>query len=359
MTGTDRPREQGRRRSISRLIPRDLAVDLGTANTLVYVRGEGIVLDEPSVVAVRDDTGDVVAVGTAAKRMLGRTPDGISVVRPLAEGVIADFDACEQMLRYFVQQVTRRSLLRFVSRPRVVVCVPAGITSVEHRAVRDAGYAAGARSVAIIEEPMAAALGAGLPVHEAVANLVVDIGGGTTEVAVISLGGVVTGTSTRVAGDAMDEAVIRYVRATFGLLLGERTAERLKLEIGSAFPWKDEPSAEVRGRDQVTGLPQTIVVPAAEVRRALDEPVRQIVDAVRVTLDKCPPELAADVMDAGIVLTGGGALLRGLDERIAHETGVTVRVADDPLGSVARGAGMCLEEFDLLHRVLIPERGRR
>jgi len=340
------------------LVTRDIAVDLGTANTLVYVRGRGVVLTEPSVVAVRNDTAEVVAVGTAAAKMIGRTPDEISVIRPLADGVIADFEACEQMLRYFIGQVVGTSPLRWLSRPRLVVCVPAGITSVEHRAVRDAGYACGVRSVSIVEEPMAAALGAGLPVHEPVASLVVGVGGGTTEVAVISLGGMVTSTSLRVAGDACDAAIIAYVKKEFGLLVGERTAEELKKQIGSAFPWVDEPSAQVRGRDLVSGLPQTVVVPAADVRRALDEPVRAIVDAVRATLDRCPPELSADVMDAGVVLTGGGALLRGLPERIEHETNLEVRVADDPLGSVARGAGMCVEQFDLLHSVLVGEHGR-
>ena len=331
---------------------RDMAVDLGTANTLVYVRGRGVVLNEPSVVAVHTGTRGVLAVGTEAKRMIGRTPSGIVAIRPLRDGVIADFDTAERMLRYFIQQVHRR---RHPAKPRLVVCVPSGITAVEQRAVREAGYSAGARKVYIIEEPMAAAIGAGLPVHEPTGNMVVDIGGGTTEVAVISLGGVVTSSSIRTGGDELDAAIIAHVKKEYSVLLGERTAEELKVAIGSAFPSPDEPQAEVRGRDLVSGLPRTVVVSAEEVRRAIDEPVNDIVDAVRTTLDDCPPELSGDVMDRGIVLTGGGALLVGLDERLRHETGMPVHVADNPLHSVAIGSGKCVEEFEALKQVLISE----
>ena len=331
---------------------RDMAVDLGTANTLVYVRGRGVVLNEPSVVAVHTGTRGVLAVGTEAKRMIGRTPSGIVAIRPLRDGVIADFDTAERMLRYFIQQVHRR---RHPAKPRLVVCVPSGITAVEQRAVREAGYSAGARKVYIIEEPMAAAIGAGLPVHEPTGNMVVDIGGGTTEVAVISLGGVVTSSSIRTGGDELDAAIIAHVKKEYSVLLGERTAEELKVAIGSAFPSPDEPQAEVRGRDLVSGLPRTVVVSAEEVRRAIDEPVKDIVDAVRTTLDDCPPELSGDVMDRGIVLTGGGALLVGLDERLRHETGMPVHVADNPLHSVAIGSGKCVEEFEALKQVLISE----
>jgi rod shape-determining protein MreB len=338
------------------ILGRDMAVDLGTANTLVYVRGRGIMLDEPSVVALDETTGEVLAVGHEAKRMMGRTPDNITALRPMKDGVIADFDAAEQMLRFFIQQVHRR---RYLAKPRMVVCVPSGITAVEQRAVKEAGYQAGARKVYIIEEPMSAAIGAGLPVHQAAGNMVVDVGGGTTEVAVISLGGVVTSLSIRTAGDDLDAAIVAWMKKEHGLMLGERTAEEVKMSLGSAFPSADEPTAEVRGRDLVSGLPRSILVSSAEVRKALEEPLHSIVDAVRATLDQTPPELAGDIMDRGIVLTGGGALLRGLDERIRHETGMPVHVAEDPLSSVAMGAGKCVEEFEGLQRVLVSERRRR
>ncbi len=331
---------------------RDMAVDLGTANTLVYVRGRGVVLNEPSVVAISTTTRGIVAVGTEAKRMIGRTPGNIVAIRPLKDGVIADFDTTERMLRYFIQKVHKR---RHFAKPRIVVCVPSGITGVEQRAVKDAGYQAGARKVYIIEEPMAAAIGAGLPVHEPTGNMIVDIGGGTTEVAVISLGGIVTSSSIRTGGDELDAAIMAYVKKEYSLMLGERTAEDLKIAIGSAFPRPDEPQAEVRGRDLVSGLPKTVVVSAEEVRRAIEEPVNDIVDAVKATLDGCPPELAGDVMDRGIVLTGGGALLAGLDERLRHETGMPVTTADNPLHSVALGSGKCVEEFEALQQVLISE----
>jgi rod shape-determining protein MreB len=338
------------------IIGRDMAVDLGTANTLVYVRGRGIMLDEPSVVALNDTTGEVLAVGHEAKRMIGRTPDNITALRPMRDGVIADFEATEQMLRFFIQQVHRR---RYLAKPRMVICVPSGITAVEQRAVKEAGYQAGARKVYIIEEPMSAAIGAGLPVHQAAGNMVVDVGGGTTEVAVISLGGVVTSLSIRTAGDELDAAIVTWMKKEHGLMLGERTAEEVKMSLGSAFPTYDEPEAEVRGRDMVTGLPRSIVVSSADVRKAIEEPVHAIVDAVRATLDQTPPELAGDIMDRGIVLTGGGALLRGLDERIRHETGMPVHVAEDPLSSVAMGAGKCVEEFEALQQVLVSDRRRR
>jgi len=334
------------------LLGRDMAVDLGTANTLVYVRGRGVLLNEPSVVALNAQTREVLAVGAEAKRMLGRTPDSIAAIRPMKDGVIADFESTEQMLRLFIQRVHRR---RYFAKPRLVVCVPSGITSVEQRAVKEAGYQAGARRVYIIEEPMAAAIGAGLPVHEATGNMVVDVGGGTTEVAVISLGGIVTSLSIRTAGDDLDAALISWFKKEYSLMLGERTAEEIKVELGSAFPLPEEPQAEIRGRDLISGLPRTITVSSAEVRQALEEPLHAIVDAVRTTLDKTPPELAGDIMDRGLVLTGGGALLRGLDERLRHETGMPVHVAEDPLHSVAMGAGKCIEEFEALQQVLVSE----
>jgi len=332
---------------------RDMAVDLGTANTLVYVRGRGIVLNEPSVVAINTNTGKIVAVGIEAKRMIGRTPGNIVAVRPLKDGVIADFDVTERMLRYFIQKVHKR---RHFAKPRIVVAVPSGITGVEQRAVKEAGYQAGARRVYIIEEPMAAAIGAGLPVYEPTGNMVVDIGGGTTEVAIISLGGIVTSQSVRVGGDELDQAVISFSKKEYSLMLGERTAEEIKMAIGSAFPAeKEEPHAEIRGRDLVSGLPKTVVISAEEVRRAIEEPVNSIVDAVKTTLDKCPPELSGDIMDRGIALTGGGALLRNLDERLREETGMPIHLVDNPLDSVVLGTGKCVEDFESLRQVLVPE----
>jgi rod shape-determining protein MreB and related proteins len=333
-------------------IGRDMAVDLGTANTLVYVRGRGVLLNEPSVVALDSQTSEILAVGSEAKQMLGRTPGGITAIRPLKDGVIADFESTEQMLRLFIQRVHRR---RYFAKPRLVICVPSGITAVEQRAVKEAGYQAGARRVYIIEEPMAAAIGAGLPVHEATGNMVVDVGGGTTEVAVISLGGVVTSLSIRTAGDDLDAAIVSWMKKEYSLMLGERTAEEVKITLGSAFPLAREPEAEVRGRDLVSGLPRSVPVSSAEVRQALEEPLHDIIDAVRTTLDRTPPELAGDIMDRGLVLTGGGALLRGLDERLRHETGMPVHVAEDPLHSVAIGAGRCVEEFDALNQVPVSE----
>jgi rod shape-determining protein MreB and related proteins len=325
---------------------RDMAVDLGTANTLVYVRGRGIVLSEPSVVAIDERSGEVHAVGVEAKRMLGRTPGTISAIRPLKDGVIADFDVTEQMLRHFIQKVHQH---RF-AHPRVVVCVPSGVTGVEKRAVEEATLSAGAREAHLIEEPMAAAIGAGLPVSEPTGNMIVDVGGGTSEVAVISLGGIVVSQSLRVGGDEMDEAIISHVKKEYKLLIGQQTAEEIKLEIGSAFDLREEFHAEVRGRDMLTGLPKTVVLSSEEVRHALEEPVTQIIDAIRSTLDKTPPELAADIMDRGIVLAGGGALLAGLDERLRHETQMPSHLAESPLTCVAVGSGRSLEVLETMSR---------
>jgi rod shape-determining protein MreB len=334
----------------SSIMGRDMAVDLGTANTLVYVRGRGIVLDEPSVVAINTKDGRPLAVGAEAKRMIGRTPSHIRAIRPLKDGVIADFDICEKMLRYFIQRVHQRRW----AKPRIVICVPSGITGVEQRAVQEAAEYAGARKPAfIIEEPMAAAIGAGLPVHEPAGNMVVDVGGGTTEVAVISLGGIVSSESIRIGGDELDEAIITFVKKEYSLALGERTSEEIKVALGSAYPLQEELYAEIRGRDLVSGLPKTIVVSTEEIREAIEEPVSAIVDAVKVTLDKTPPELAADIMEKGIVITGGGAMLHGLDARLADETGMPIVIAKNPLHSVVIGSGQCLEEFDALKQVLI------
>ena len=334
---------------LTAFVGRDMAVDLGTANTLVYVRGQGIVLNEPSVVAVDAHDGRPLAVGAEAKRMIGRTPDHIRAVRPLKDGVIADFEICEKMLRYFIERVHQRRW----AKPRMVVAVPSGITGVEQRAVQEAAEYAGARKPAyIIEEPMAAAIGAGLPVQEPAGNMIVDIGGGTTEVAVISLGGIVASESIRVGGDELDDAVIGYVKKEYSLALGERTAEEVKIALGSAWPLQEELQAEIRGRDLISGLPRTIAITTNEVREALAEPVHAIVGAVKSTLDKTPPELAADIMEQGITIAGGGALLHGLDRRLAHETGMPIRIAPNPLYCVAIGSGLSLEEFDALKGVL-------
>ena len=327
---------------------RDMAVDLGTANTLVYVRGKGIVLDEPSVVAINVLNGQPLAVGHEAKRMIGRTPSNIQAIRPLKDGVIADFEICEMMLRYFIRKVHPR---RF-SKPQIVICVPSGITGVEKRAVQEAAEYAGARRAFIIEEPMAAAIGAGLPVHEPTGSMVVDIGGGTTEVAVISLGGIVTSQSIRIAGDELDQAIIAFAKKEYSLALGERTAEEIKIMIGSACELEEELHAEIRGRDLVTGLPKMVITSTEDIRRAIEEPVAAIVDAIKATLDKTPPELVADVASQGLVLTGGGALLHGLDVRLAGETNLPIVVAQDPLTCVAVGGGMCLENIDALRALL-------
>jgi len=336
------------------LLGRDMAVDLGTANTLVYVRGRGIILNEPSVVAVDVKDGRPRAVGAEAKRMIGRTPSNIQAIRPLKDGVIADFEICEKMLRYFIHKVHQR---RF-AKPRMVICVPSGITGVEQRAVMEAAEYAGARKAYIIEEPMAAAIGAGLPVHEPTGNMVVDIGGGTTEVAVISLGGIVTSQSIRIGGDELDEAIVAFVKKEFSLALGERTAEEIKITLGSAYPLEEELHAEIRGRDLLSGLPKTVIVSTQDIRRAIEEPVTAIIDAVKSTLDRTPPELAADLMEQGVVLTGGGSLLHGLAARLEHETGMPITVARDPLTCVAIGSGQCLEEFEALKQVLITSSSR-
>jgi rod shape-determining protein MreB len=323
---------------------RDVAVDLGTANTLVYVRGRGIVLSEPSVVAIDHRTGEVHAVGAEAKRMLGRTPGSISAIRPLKDGVIADFDVTEQMLRHFIRTVNQNRW----AHPRVVICVPSGVTGVEKRAVEEATYSAGARWTGLIEEPMAAAIGAGLPVAEPTGNMIVDIGGGTSEVAVISLGGIVVSQSIRVGGDELDEAIISYVKKEYKLLIGSQTAEEIKLEIGSAHPLPQEEQAEIRGRDMVSGMPKTIVLTSKEIRRAIAEPVQAIIDAIKATLDQTPPELSSDIMDRGIMLAGGGSLLQGLPERLRQETQIPVQLAESPLTCVAVGSGKYLEELDAI-----------
>ena len=336
-------------RHLSRLFSHDMAVDLGTANTLVYVKGQGIVLNEPSVVAINKDTGRPRAVGNEAKKMIGRTPGNIVAIRPMKDGVIADFEVTEAMLRYFIQKVHRRHRLAW---PRVAVGVPSGITAVERRAVVESTMQAGATEVYIIEEPMAAAIGAGLPVQEPQGCMIVDIGGGTTEVAVISLGGIVFSKSVRVAGDAMDEAVAQHIKRAYNMMVGERTAEGIKIAIGSAYALQEELQMRVKGRDQVMGLPRTIDVTSEEIREALRDPVAAIVEAVRETLERTPPELSADIMDRGVVLAGGGALLRGLDQLIARETGLHVTVAEDPLCAVVLGCGRFLDEL----RHTAPER---
>ena len=335
----------------------DIGIDLGTANVLVYVKGKGIVLREPSVVAVDKDTNRVLAIGEEARRMIGRTPGNIVAIRPMKDGVIADFDVTQAMLKYFIRKAMNTK--SFV-RPRVVVGVPSGVTEVEKRAVIDAAQQAGAREAYLIEEPMAAAIGAGLPVEEATGNMVVDIGGGTTEIAVISLGGIVTSRSIRIGGDEMDSAIVQYIKRMYNLMIGERTAEEIKINIGTAIVTPEtDTSMDIRGRDLVSGLPKTITIQAKEIREALGEPIYKIVDAVKVTLEKTPPELAADVMDHGIMMTGGGALLKNLDQLLAHETGMPVLVAEDPLSCVGEGTGKSLENIELLKRVVMTSKKLR
>lgn len=329
---------------------RDIGIDLGTANTLVYVKGRGIVLVEPSVVAIEKDTGKLLAVGTEAKRMIGRTPGNIVAIRPLKDGVIADFQVTETMIRKLIERVHKR---RFAVRPRVVVCVPSGVTAVEKRAVYEATLQAGAREAHLIEEPMAAAIGAGLPIQEPTGNMVVDIGGGTTEVAVISLGGIVTAVSIRIGGDEFDEAIIAHVKKEYNVMIGERTAEEIKIEIGSAYPLVEEEDVEVRGRDLLSGLPKNIVLSSEEIRGAIEEPLGAIITAIKGTLEQTPPELSSDIMDRGIVLTGGGSLLKGMDERLRQETSIPVHVTEDPLSCVVIGSGKSLEEIELLKKVSI------
>jgi len=330
------------------LLASDIGIDLGTANTLVYVKDQGIVLREPSVVAVQSGTNKVLAVGDEAKRMLGRTPSNIVAVRPLKDGVIADFEVTEAMLRHFISKVHNG---RMRARPRVVIAVPAGITEVEKRAVQESAMHAGAREVYLIEEPMAAAIGAGLPVQDPAGNMIIDIGGGTTEVAVISLSGIVFSRSLRVAGDELDKTIVQYMKRSYNLMIGERTAEEIKMKIGSAHPMEQETSAEVKGRDLVTGMPKTRTITSQEVREALLEPISAIVDSVRVALESCPPELSADLVDRGLVMAGGGALLRGLDKLLSEQTGLPVHVAEDPLSAVAEGTGRCLNEIKFLRQV--------
>jgi len=328
-----------------------MGIDLGTANTLVHVKGKGIVMREPSVVAIQRDTGEVLAVGEEAKQMIGRTPGNIVAIRPLKDGVIADFDVTQAMLKYFIKKAMNSN--SFI-KPRVVVGVPSGVTEVEKRAVIDATIQAGAREAYLIEEPMAAAIGAGLPVHEPTGNMVVDIGGGTTEVAVISLGGIVTSRSVRIGGDELDNSIVQYVKRTYNLLIGERTAEEVKIQIGSAIAPKIEETMDVRGRDLVTGLPKTLLIRSSEVQLALSEPISGIVEAVKITLERTPPELASDIMDRGIIMTGGGALLRRLDSLLSRETGMPVYISDDALSCVAGGTGRALESIDFLKKIVMP-----
>ncbi len=325
----------------------DIGIDLGTANTLVYVKDRGIVLREPSVVAVQAGTKRILAVGDEAKRMLGRTPGNIVAIRPMKAGVIADFEITEAMLRYFIKKIHNR---RKMVRPRIIIAVPSDITEVEKRAVKDSATHAGAREVFLIEEPMAAAIGVGLPVQEPAGNMIVDIGGGTTEVALISLAGIVFSRSVRVGGDAMDECIVQYMKRVYNLMIGERTAEEIKISIGSAYPVEQETTLEVKGRDLVAGLPKTITVTSAEIREALQEPVSSIIDAIKITLERCPPELSADLVDRGMVLAGGGSLLTGVDKLIAEQTGLPVHVADDPLSAVAEGTGVVLNELNFLRK---------
>ena len=331
------------------LIGRDMGIDLGTANTLVYVKNKGIVLNEPSIVAIDKDNKKILAVGMEAKKMVGRTPGNIVAIRPLKDGVIADFDTTERMLRYFIQKVHKNMA---IARPRIVICVPSGITAVEKKAVVEATEAAGARAAYIIEEPLAAAIGSNLPIDEPTGSMVVDIGGGTSEVAVISLGGIVAYQSLRIGGDEMDEAIIYYLKKENNLLVGESTAEKMKMEIGSAFPLENEEKMEVNGRDLVTGLPKTIIITSQQVRAALEKTLSDIINAIVEVLDETPPELASDIMKRGIVLSGGGALLKGLTERISRETHCPVYLAPDPLAAVALGAGKCIEDFSSLKRYL-------
>ncbi|MEJ6950451.1 rod shape-determining protein [Natronospora cellulosivora (SeqCode)] len=336
---------------VSAPFSRDLGIDLGTANTLVYVKGKGILIREPSVVALRDNQEDVLAVGDEAKRMIGRTPGNIVAVRPMKDGVIADFDVTETMIRYFIEKAHKRTKL---VRPRIIICVPSGVTEVEKRAVLDAATHAGAREAYLIEEPMAAAIGAGLPVHEPTGNMVVDVGGGTTEVAVISLGGIVSSRSIRIGGDDIDHSIIHYIKKKYKLMIGERTAEEIKVGIASATSTEIEESVkEVRGRDLVTGLPKNLEITSEEIRNAIQEPVNSIVEAVKYTLEQTPPELSADVMDRGIVLTGGGALLKGLDSLLIDQTQMPVHIADEPLDCVVKGTGIALEEIKSLRDVLV------
>jgi rod shape-determining protein MreB len=332
------------------LLTNDIAIDLGTANTLVYLQGKGIVLNEPSVVAVDKATGKVIAVGHAAKAMLGKTPDKIEAVRPLRDGVIADFEKTEDLLSSFIQRVQRR---KFLVRPRVIICVPSGITEVEKRAVRDSAEHAGAREVLLVAEPIAAAIGVGLPVSKPTGNMVIDIGGGTTEIAVMALNDIVHHESIRVGGDEMDEAIVQYIKKAYNMLIGDQTAEYIKIKIGSAFKIAEESELEVKGRDLVAGIPKTLKISSVEIREALQEPTNAIVDAVKRSLERTPPELASDIVDKGIVMTGGGSLLRGIDALLREHTNLPVTVAEDPLLCVVLGTGKILEDLDTYEKVVI------
>lgn len=338
------------------IFAKDIGIDLGTANTLVHVKGKGIVIREPSVVAINKNTKQILAVGDAAKSMIGRTPGDIVAIRPMKDGVIADFDVTQNMLKYFIRKAMGSG---FISKPRVVICVPSGVTEVEKRAVEDATLAAGAKEAYLIEEPMAAAIGADLPVEEPSGSMIVDIGGGTSEVAVISLGGIVTSRSLRIAGDEFDAAIVTFVKKEYNLMIGERTAEQIKIKIGNAFLKPKEEYMEVRGRDLITGLPKNVTLSSSEINEALKEPINAIIDSIKFTLEKTPPELAADIMDKGIMLGGGGALLSGLDKLIKEETGMPVTIAENPLDCVAIGTGKVLEEIEALRRVLITPRKLR
>jgi rod shape-determining protein MreB len=328
----------------------DMGIDLGTATTLVYVKGEGVVLCEPSVVAIERGTSHVLAVGEEAKRMLGRTPGNIAAIRPMKDGVIADFEITEAMLRYFIRKIQGK---RVLFGPRLIVAIPSGITEVERRAVRDSAVRAGAREIYLIEEPMAAAIGVGLPISEPTANMIVDIGGGTTEIAIISLAGIVFSKSIRIGGDEMDMSIVEYIKKSYNLLIGERTSEDIKIKIGSAYPLEEELTMEVKGRDLVAGLPKMVTITSEEIREALKEPIRAIVDVVKLSLERIPPELAADLIERGVMLAGGGALLRGVDRLIAEETGLVVHIADDPMTAVALGTGKALSEIKYLRRVMV------
>jgi rod shape-determining protein MreB and related proteins len=332
------------------LFSNDMGIDLGTATTLVFVKGEGVVLCEPSVVAIERGTSHVLAVGEEAKRMLGRTPGNIIAIRPMKDGVISDFEITEAMLRYFIKKVHHR---RVLVRPRIVIAIPSGITEVEKRAVKDSAERAGAREVFLIEEPIAAAIGVGLPIQEPVGNMIIDIGGGTTEIAVISLAGTVFSKSIRIAGDEMNEAIIEYLKKTYNLLVGERTSEEIKIKIGSAYPMEEEMSMEVKGRDLVAGLPKIVTVTSEEIRESLQEPLRAILEVTKISLERTPPELAADLIDHGIVMAGGGSLLRGLDKLISEETGLPVHISDDPVTAVVNGTGRVLSEIKYLKKVTV------
>lgn len=333
------------------LFSNDIGIDLGTATTLVYLKGEGVVLCEPSVVAIERGTSHVLAVGEEAKRMLGRTPGNIVAIRPMRDGVITDFEITEAMLRHFIRKVRRR---RFQLRPRIVIAIPSGITEVERRAVKESAERAGAREVFLIEEPIAAAIGVGLPIQEPIGNMIIDIGGGTTEIAVISLAGIVFSKSIRIGGDEMDEAITEYLKKTYNLMIGERTAEEIKIKVGSAYPQEEEMSLEVKGRDLVAGLPKSVTISSEEVREALQEPLRAILEITKISLERTPPELAADLIEHGIVMAGGGSLLKGLDKLISEETGLPVHIADDPLTAVAQGTGKVLNEIRYLKKVTVP-----